>query len=58
MGTHASKPPFNLAEFLSEKATKRVPKRKFPANARSSENADKDQAEAAPSATRAPPAKQ
>jgi hypothetical protein len=57
MGTHASKPPFNLAEFLSEKATKRVPKRKFPANARSSENADKDQAEGAPSATRAPPAK-
>ncbi|WP_225030069.1 hypothetical protein [Xinfangfangia pollutisoli] len=32
MGYNTSKPPFNLAEFLSEKATRRPTKRRFAAN--------------------------
>ena len=31
MGYNTSKPPFNLAEFLSEKATRRPTKRRFAA---------------------------
>lgn len=34
MGYNVAKPPFNLAEFLSQKAPKRPYKRKFPANVR------------------------
>ena len=34
MGYNVAKPPFNLAEFLSQKAPRRPYKRKFPANVR------------------------
>lgn len=34
MGYNVAKPPFNLAEFLSQKATRRVTKRRFTANIR------------------------